>query len=98
MARTITQEQIIEINELYCKIGTYSGVAKKVGCAPTTVKKYIIPNYIPQENIVQKKFKKEDVPEFSAEGFKNVEDWGSLCSLSNIEKEEIYELWNELIM
>ena len=43
MAKTVvTQEMIKEINELYTEIKTYAGVARKIGIAPTTVKKYIV--------------------------------------------------------
>ena len=98
MARTvITEETKVRINELYLQIGTYSGVAKEIGCAPSTVKKYIIPDFIPQEKIEKKIFQREDLPEFSTEGLKNVENWGSLCSLSEEEKNEIRELWKELV-
>ena len=96
MAKVITEETKIKINELYLEIGTYSGVAKIVGCAPTTVKKYIIPNFVPSEKIKKRIFEKEDLPEFSTEGLKNVENWGSLCLLSEEEKNEIREFWNEL--
>ena len=99
MARsTITQDVIIKINELYLKIGTYSGVAKEIGCAPSTVKKYIIPDFVSQNKIQKKIFKKENLPEFSTEGLKNIENWGSLCLLSEVEKQEIKELWEELVL
>ena len=99
MARTVIDEETkIKINELYLKIGTYSGVAKEIGCAPTTVKKYIIPNFVPQAEIQKIIFQREDLPEFSVEGLKNIENWGSLCLLSDEEKEEIHELWKELII
>lgn len=99
MARSvITEETKVKINELYLKIGTYSGVAKEIGCAPSTVKKYIIPNFVPQDKIEKKEFKWEDLPEFSVEGLKNVENWGSLCLLSSEEKNEIRELWKELVI
>ncbi len=99
MARTVvTQDMIKQINELYLNIKTYSGVAREVGIAPTTVKKYIIPNYQSEENIKKIIFKKEDIPELSFEKFKNLEDWGSLCNLTDEEKEEIKELWNEILM
>ena len=95
----ITNEKIIEINELYLQIGTYSGVAKVVGCAPSTVKKYIIEGYTPSnERKVEKIFNKEDLPEFSTDCFKNVENWGELCLLSKEEKEEIEELWTDLVI
>ena len=100
MARTqITQEKIIEINNLYLKIGTYAGVSRALGGSPspTTVKKYIIPNYT--STISTKKiFSKKDIPEFSTDLFIGVEDWGDLCVLSELEKEEIKELWNELLV
>lgn len=36
----LTEEKIQEIREAYQRIGTYSGVAKEVGCSAATVKKY----------------------------------------------------------
>lgn len=101
MSRTaITQEKIIEINELYLKIKTYAGVSRAMGGSPspTTVKKYIIPNYVSRRNIKKKIFRKEDLPEFSTDIFKGVDNWGDLCILSNEEKEEMKELWEELIV
>lgn len=41
----ITDEKIKEINIAYLQCRTYSGAAKMCGCAPSTVKKYIIPNF-----------------------------------------------------
>ena len=99
MARTIvTQDMIKQINELYLKIKTYSGVAREVGISPSAVKKYIIPNYQSEENIKKIIFKKEDIPELSFEKFKNLEDRGSLRNLTDEDKEEIKELWNEILM
>lgn len=103
MGRTkITQEQIIEINELYLKIGTYAGVSRKMGGSPspTTVKKYIIPNYVSKTETETKKksFSKNDLPEFNPNIFEGVDNWGKLCVLSFEEQKEIEELWNELII
>lgn len=100
MARSrITDEDKIKINDLYLKIGTYSGVAKEMGCAATTVKKYIIPNYVPQNKKEYKKvFHIEELPEFSTELFQNVDDWGALCKLSQKEREGIKELWEDLLI
>lgn len=97
---TMTQEKIIEINELYLKIKTYAGVSRAMGGSPspTTVKKYIIPNYVSKENIKKKTFQKEDLPEFSTDIFRRVDNWGDLCVLLNEEKEEMKELWEELIV
>lgn len=48
MAR-VTNEEIKRINELYLQYGTYSAVAKEVGRAPSTVKKYVDPNFQMEE-------------------------------------------------
>lgn len=103
MARAqITQEVIEQINELYLKIGTYSGVSKEMGGSPSpsTVKKYIIPGYVSRESIVEKRFDKEKIP--SDIDFKpfaaNLDDWGKLCVLTEEEEEEIEELQKELVL
>ena len=101
MARSsITNEQIIEINELYLQIGTYAGVSRALGGSPspTTVKKYIIPGYTSKSEVNRKTFHKGDLPEFAADLFRGVDNWGDLCRLSNVEKEEIAELWDELLI
>ena len=100
MARTITHEQIIEMNELYLKIKTYAGVSRAMGGspAPTTVKKYIIPNYISKNDRKIKVFHKDDLPEFAIEVFNGVDNWGDLCLLSQNEQEGIKKLWDELLI
>ena len=101
MARcTITQDKIIEINELYLKIGTYVGVSRELGGSPspTTIKKYIIPGYMSKTNIKKKVFHKGDLPEFTSNLFDGIDNWGDLCRLSSSEKQEIIELWDELLI
>ena len=100
MSRTVvTQEMVKEINELYLQIGTYAGVARKIGIAPTTVKKYVVPHYIAESTIQMKVFDKSKVPkDIDFSPFMNKEDWGDLCILSEQEKEEVKELWKELSM
>lgn len=97
---TITKEQIIEMNELYLKLKTYAGVSRAMGGrpSPTTVKKYIIPNYVSQENLNIVKFKKEDVTSSPDARLSNTNNWDNLCELSNEEVDEIKLLWKELII
>lgn len=45
----VTQDEIIKMNELYLEYHTYAAVAKEVGRAPSTVKRYIDPDYVSQE-------------------------------------------------
>lgn len=97
MARTIvTNEMIIEINELYLRIGTYAGVSRAMGGTPSagTIKKYIIPNYQPQAQIQKKQITLADTvkPQLS------YNDLGELCALSATEKIEIEELWKEILV
>ena len=98
MATKISYEDIQTINELYLKIGTYSGVARELHIAPTTVKKYIIPNYKEHKTVEKKIFKKEDLPEFDSSLFKGITDYGYLCNLTKREEEEIKELWKEILL
>jgi hypothetical protein len=46
----ITPEIATQINELYLKIGVKKKVAEIIGCSPSTVSKYIIPNYVSKES------------------------------------------------
>ena len=77
MAKPITQEKILEINLAYYKCKTYSGAAKLCGCAATTVKKYIIPNFVPPEAVKVKKFDENLLVDFDSTDFR-IEEWGTL--------------------
>ena len=68
MANKVTESVKIEFNELYLKYKTYAEVARQTGFSASTVKKYIIPNFVSRENIKITKFKseiKESVGEFT---------------------------------
>ena len=96
MASKVTSEDILRINELYYKYKTYAEVARQTGFSASTVKKYVIPGWKPvaTENIV--KFELKQIPEFDGSIFKNVDNYGDLCVLTEREKEEMTELWREL--
>lgn len=98
MANKVTNEDILRINELYYKYKTYAEVARQTGFAASTVKKYVTPNWQPvaTENIVH--FNLEQLPDFkeAVEIFQGIENYGFLCQLTPLEKEEIEELWKEL--
>ena len=97
MATKITQEDILKINELYVKHKTYAAVARELGFAPTTIKKYVIPNYIPQDKIEKKIFTEDQIPEeIDYSPFKGLANWAPLCKLSEKEIAEIKELWREM--
>ena len=54
----VTQDEIIKMNELYLEYHSYAAVAREVGRAPSTVKRYIYSNYVPQR--IVKKLKEVD--------------------------------------
>lgn len=40
-AKHVTPEEIVEMNRLYSKLGTYAAVAKEIGRSASTVAKYV---------------------------------------------------------
>ena len=94
MARTvIDQDKIKEINISYIKNKTYAAVARELGIAASTVKKYIIPKFTLE--VTEVKFNKP-IPEAS-EITMNYND-NDICTLSEEEFNEIKELWKECMM
>lgn len=93
MGRKVTDKDIYEINCAYLKCGTYSGAARETGWSPNTIKKYIVKDFKPEVEIKEK---------FTLEALGKVEpkEENSLfefLTLSEEEKEEMKELWNELV-
>lgn len=98
MATRVNSEMIVQINELYKEIGTYAGVSRELGIAPSTVKKYVDPNYIPKADLV---LVHVDIADVRAQVEKFTFDFSDFDSstvlmLSEEEEEEIHELWKEL--
>lgn len=97
MAR-VTNEDILRINELYYKHKVYAEVARQTGFAASTIKKYVKPGWTPvqTENIVR--FNIEQVPDFqeAVKIFRGIDNYGTLCTLTDHEKEQIKDLWKEL--
>ena len=92
--RKVTTQDIKKINEAFLKLKTYAAVARETGFSPSTVKKYIIPDFKSTSSLPTKQFN-EDLPEFDINWIKNKE-FSELFSLTNTEVEEIKELWNEI--
>lgn len=91
----VTNDDIKLMNKLYHTVyHTYAGVAREVGFAPTTVKKYIDPNWINPDEIEIQIFDRE-LPEFNPEVFR-IPNWGALCLLTKQEKQDLIELQKEL--
>ena len=88
------------MNILYQRYHTYAAVAREIGCAPSTVKKYIQPNFVNPEELEIKRFEGELKPltEEEINTFRSCENWGKFCILSEKEKEGIYELQKEIVI
>ena len=88
--KTVQPDDIIEMNELYLTIGTYAGVGRATGWSGSTVKRYIIPNYVAkdkQEKIEPMEF---DVPAGETLIYPAV--WSDFLQLTNEEQIGISEL------
>ena len=93
MANRVEQEDIVKINELYLDIGTYAGVARKVGFSASTVKKYVQEGYVSPNTIETQRF---DADAIIVEDLKFPSVWDEFLSLSTSEKAEILDLQKEV--
>lgn len=96
MAKKVTTDDILKMNELYYKYHTYAQVARETGFSASTVSKYVDKNWKPIQTENIKHFTIPMLPEFNTYKFKDVENYGDLCVLTEREQEEIKELWGEL--
>ena len=98
MASKVTNEDILRINEIYYKTKVYAETARQTGFSASTVKKYVIPGWKPVENKNIIKFDMAQLPDFTraAEMFRGISNYGNLCVLTDYEKEQMKELWEEL--
>lgn len=100
MGQKLSDEKIALIQKVYAECGTYSQTAKKVGCSPSTVKKYVTtsPIVIQKEPVVEIPFAGEISP-VNFEMFRKAKNnWGELCVLSSEELLEIKELQKEIVI
>ena len=99
MRRTVGPEDIKIINEAYLACGTYSGAAKATGWSASTVKKYIIPNFKSEHKVEAADI---ELPPFETIFNNFVEQAGSpilgLLELSKQERDEMKELWKEILV
>lgn len=93
----ITQEDILKINEAYYRLKSYAAVSRELGFSASTVKKYVIADYKPEDQRTIKRFTHMDMPlVFGEYLFRGVDNYGELCVLSAEEKDEIKKLWEEV--
>ena len=88
MARRVTDRDIKLMNELYVKYGTYAAVAREVGFAPSTVKRYMTPNYQP---VVASNIKRVTIEEMMNRSIADYLDKG-LMEMFELNEEEFQAL------
>lgn len=99
MPRKVSMEDIRRMNEIYYKCHSYAETARQVGYSASTVRNYIDPHFNPcVEDKVRRFNPNTDLPPFSTAIFNNVDNYGDLCVLSDEEKKEIQELWEEMVI
>ena len=96
MAKRVTNEDIIRINEIYAATKVYAETARQTGFSASTVKKYVNPNYTPvkNQNFEKIEFKHADLPPYPTLGL----EWRELMELSALEKQKIIELQKEVMI
>lgn len=90
--KIITNDMIIEMNNMYSNGKSIKKIAFDLWISPYTVKKYIKNLKEDKTNITL--FNKP-LPKFDTKIFR-VKNWGDLCVLSEDETEEIRKLWEEI--
>ena len=97
MATKVTEEIIIQINELYIESKNYSAVGRELGLSPSTIKKYVKIDYVKKFNIIPQLLTCVELN--SIERFvcpiSTLTDENALL-LSKYEKEDIEYLWEML--
>ena len=93
--RKVSKEDIIQMNELYQKLGSYAAVAREIGFSASTVSKYVDKNYkkVDEATIIRYQ---GDLPEFVIEEVSAYENLGDLCILDDEEEAELQILWGEM--
>lgn len=98
MAKRVTNEDIILINEIYYKTKSYAETARQTGWSAGTVSKYVDKNYTPPAPTEIVRVDMSILPtEFNTDIF-NIPILGDLCVLTVDEKEDITNLWKELAL
>lgn len=89
----VTEDMIIRMNELYIELKTYAAVSRIIGVSPTTVKKYINPNFskvTENKRIIEER-------EINFDLFDRV-NWNILLELMPREKIDIEEVRKEVVL
>ena len=94
MAKKVTNEDIIQMNEAFLLCRTYSGVAKATGWSASTVKKYIIDGYVSSKKPIEYNI----VPLSIEQTIQKLIENNAICDVTEEEKVELKELQKDIIV
>ena len=94
MAKKVTNEDIIQMNEAFLLCRTYSGVAKATGWSASTVKKYIIDGYVSSKKPIEYSI----VPLSIEQTIQKLIENNAICDVTEEEKLELKELQKDIIV
>ena len=94
MAKKVTNEDIIQMNEAFLLCRTYSGVAKATGWSASTVKKYIIDGYVSSKKPIEYSI----VPLSIEQTIQKLIENNAICDVTEGEKLELKELQKDIIV
>ena len=94
MAKKVTNEDIIQMNEAFLLCRTYSGVAKATGWSASTVKKYIIDGYVSSKKPIEYNI----VPLSIEQTIQKLIENNAICDVTEEEKLELKELQKDIIV
>ena len=99
MAKRVTPEDIITINETYLICKSYSATAKATGWSASTVAKYVDKNYVPKDEIGENPH--EDVVIQPAEldaAMDYLLSHSNLSCLTEQERADMKEIWKGMLV
>jgi bisphosphoglycerate-independent phosphoglycerate mutase (AlkP superfamily) len=98
----VAQADIENFNKLYLKYKTYAEVARQTGFSPSTIKKYIIKDFVLVNEVIRENFVKYSETEdfapvsFFEENNIPMSQWGKTFIPSQKEREELENLYKEI--
>lgn len=97
MAKRVTPEDIVIINETYLLCGSYSATAKATGWSASTVAKYVDKNYVSKETV--KEAVKETLiqPAELDEAMNYLLSHSNLSCLTDQERADMKEIWKGML-
>lgn len=96
MGRKVSNNDIIEIQKAFVECGSYAAAARRTGWSVSTVKRYASAPIVEAKTREPRRFDKQLLREFDSKPLADAANLGDLCVLTEQERTEIEELWEEI--